>query len=30
MRKYEEEGNLEMIEHLKVHGTKEMKTKKSS
>lgn len=30
MRKYEEEGNLEMIEHLKVHGTKAIKSKKSS
>jgi len=25
MRKYEEEGNLEMIEQLKIHGTKELK-----
>ena len=27
MRKYEEEGNLEMIEQLKIHGTKESKKK---
>ena len=30
MRKYEEEGNLEMIEQLKIHGTKKTNKKKDA